>query len=64
MTDRTHSAPYQNLRRASELLDTAAVLAAETADADLQLCRALSQAVALLAEISRVLVEESMQEMH
>jgi len=64
MTAQTFSASYLNLQRTSELLDTAAVLAAETADADLQLCRALSQAVALLAETSRVLVEESMQEMH
>ncbi|MDY1019488.1 hypothetical protein SOM59_20635 [Pseudomonas coleopterorum] len=63
MKDQTNLAAYQSLQRASQLLDTASVLAAETSDANQQLCRALNQAVALLTETSRTLVEDSLLEM-
>jgi hypothetical protein len=63
MKDQTNLAAYQSLPRASQLLDTASVLAAETSDANQQLCRALNQAVALLTETSRTLVEDSLLEM-
>jgi hypothetical protein len=63
MNDQTNLAAYQSLQRASQLLDTASVLAAETGDANRQLCRALNQAVALLTETSRTLVEDSLLEM-
>ena len=63
MTDQNIITSYQALQRASQLLDTAAVLAAEITDADLKLCRALSQAVELLADTSRALVDDSLREM-
>lgn len=63
MKDQTNLAAYQSLQRASQLLDTASVLATETSDANQQVCRALNQAVALLTETSRTLVEDSLLEM-
>ena len=63
MNVQTSITTYQALQRASQLLDTAAVLAAETCDANQQLCRALNQAVALLTDTSRELVEDSLREM-
>jgi hypothetical protein len=63
MNHQTNLAAYQSLQRASQLLDTASVLAAETGDANQQLCRALNQSVALLTETSRTLVENSLLEM-
>ena len=42
MNDQTNLAAYQSLQRASQLLDTASVLAAETGGANQQLCRALN----------------------
>lgn len=61
MNDLTATSAYQSLQRASQLLDTAAVLVAETSDADLKLCRALNQAVALLTATSRKLVDDSLR---
>lgn len=52
---------YQKLQRASELLGTAAALASETTDADLTLCRAVNQAVIVLTDTSRALMEDLMQ---
>lgn len=63
MNDQISSDTYQNLVRASHFLHTATVLAGESCDADLKLCRALNGAIALLADTSRILVENSLREM-
>jgi hypothetical protein len=63
MNHQTTITTYQALQRASQLLDTAAVLAAETSDANQKVCRALNQAVALLTDTSRSLVEDSLRDM-
>ena len=61
MTAPSPSATYQKLQRVSELLGTAAALASETTDADLALCRAVNQAVIVLTDTSRALVEDLVQ---
>lgn len=63
MNHQTSITTYQALQRASQLLDTAAVLAAYTGDANQKVCRALNQAVALLTDTSRSLVEDSLRDM-
>lgn len=63
MNHPTSITTYQALQRASQLLDTAAVLAAETDDANQKVYRALNQAVALLTDTSRSLVEDSLRDM-
>ncbi|WP_225775349.1 hypothetical protein [Pseudomonas sp. Marseille-Q5115] len=62
MTEPSSSTTYQKLQRASELLCTAAALASETTDADLTLCRAVNQAVIVLTDTSRALLEDVMQD--
>lgn len=63
MNDQAATRSFQRLERASQLLGTAVVLANETTDADLTLCRAINQAVVVLAETSRMLVDESMRDL-
>ncbi|WP_040259308.1 hypothetical protein [Pseudomonas massiliensis] len=63
MTDHSTTPIYQKLQRASQLLETAVVLASETSDADLRLCRAINQAVVVLTETSFMLVSELMLEL-
>lgn len=62
MNEQNTVTTYLALQRASQLLETAAVLSAETADADLKVARALNHAVALLADTSRNLVDDSLRE--